>query len=121
MPSGTSSSERSSSLTGQLYGGRQELHGTITEWHSCKPADLERHRYLRMVLEDLAVWSSTDIHFAPMLGEGLTSLTLTGLSYRKAGITLSVSGSGSEIGSFTVNGIPRSQPFLSTSEEGDLL
>ena len=75
-----------------------------------------------MVLEDLAGLEFTPegIHFAPMLGEGLTHLTLTGLSYRKAGITLSVSGSGSEIGSFTVNGIPRSQPFLSASEEGDL-
>lgn len=109
-------------LTGQLYGGRQELHGTITEWHSCNRQTWSATAYLRMVLEDLAglEFSPEGIHFAPMLGEGLTSLTLTGLSYRKARITLSVSGSGSQIGSFTVNGISRSQPFLSASEEGDL-
>lgn len=108
-------------LTGELYGGRQEQHGPIIEWHSCNRQTWSATAYLRMVLEDLCGLEFTPegIRFAPVLGMGLTQLSLTGLVYRGADITLEITGSGSRMETFTVNGVPSSRPFLSASEKGE--
>ncbi|HIS27346.1 MAG TPA: hypothetical protein IAA57_10760 [Candidatus Pullilachnospira intestinigallinarum] len=109
-------------LTGQLYGGRQELHGPITEWHSCSRQTWSATAYLRMVFEDLCgmEFSPEGIHFAPLLGTELNHLTLAGLTWRNARITLELSGSGCQVETFTVNGVPQKQPFLPARTSGDV-
>jgi hypothetical protein len=71
-------------------------------------------------------FSPRGITFAPLLPAGLTHLELRDLPYRRQNLHITLSGNGSRIASFSINGQQAGnngqatgQPFLSAAEEGD--
>lgn len=111
-------------LTGAIYGGRQESWngGEIVEWDSCRRQTWSATAFLRMVLHGLLGlrFEHDAAIFQPCLPEPLTAFSLRGLPYRGAQWNVEVSGTGARIGSFLVNGQPRSTARIEAGETGTL-
>jgi cellobiose phosphorylase len=59
------------------------------------------------------------IHFAPVVPEQFSHLSLTGVKYRAAKLKITVQGSGTEIREFKLDGQRQSQPFFAASNRGE--
>lgn len=105
-------------LSGEIYGGLQE--GTPDwQWHSCRRQTWSATAFVRMVLMGLLGmdFSARGISFRPTLPEGIGRLALRGLPYRAATLHIRVSGSGSRVKEFSVNGQKQDAAFISAEVE----
>ncbi|TAJ11439.1 hypothetical protein DMA11_16755 [Marinilabiliaceae bacterium JC017] len=97
------------------YGGIQEPHlKEWTEWFCAERQTWSATAYLRMIFKDLIGMHFSDkgIAFKPFLPEGVHELSLKGLKYRDAILDITISGTGSVIESFAVNGKKTKDYFL---------
>ncbi len=109
-------------LTGEPYGGRQENYGiAITDWNAEPHQTWSATAYLRNVYMDLMgmEFKPDKIVFCPVESTLVKKRELKGLRYRNAVLNISVSGEGSDIKTFCVNGEER-KPFISADESGEL-
>jgi hypothetical protein len=92
--------------TGVPDGGWQ----TGSHWNSCKHQTWSATAYINMVHFGLAGlrMENEGIFFAPYLPQNISSLKLTGLTYRDFPLTVAISGKGNTVKTFTING--KSQP-----------
>jgi glycogen debranching enzyme len=94
-------------VTGEPYGGRQELaRRGITTWTSEPHQTWSATGYLRLVLYQLAGlrFDEQGIRFQPTLPGDVGAVALTGLKYRDAVLDVHVRGSGRRIARIQVNG-----------------
>jgi len=108
--------------TGIAYGGLQEdgfEKGKIREWKSTERQTWGATAYLRMVFNGLfgMNFSEKGIDFKPVVPTRYENLRLIGIPYRKATLNLYVSGSGTSIKSFRLNG-KNTKPFVPAETEG---
>ncbi len=110
-------------ITGEIYGGRQEdkCKG-IREWDSENVQTWSATAYLRNIYMDLfgMNFSTEGITFNPVGSSLAESAELKNLFYRDADITVKMSGSGTKIASFKING-KESAPFVSKDTSGKVL
>lgn len=101
-------------ITGELYGGLQEVNGPAALWGSCNRQTWSATAYLRMILLDVCGMDFTTkgIHFSPDMGDVLDDVELSGITYRGSEISLRILGKGNKIKSFSMNGEIQEQPFL---------
>lgn len=110
--------------TGLAYGGLQEdgfEKGKIREWKSTERQTWGATAYLRMVFNGLfgMNFSENGIDFKPVVPKKYENLRLIGIPYRKAMLNLYVSGAGTKIKSFKLNG-KETLPQIPASSEGKL-
>jgi len=108
-------------VTGEIYGGRQEWHQNgIVEWKSCMRQTWSATAFMRMILMGMIgmEFSPAGIAFKPLVPENCSSVKLTGLRYRKMEIAISITGTGTTIKEFRINGEPRDRYELSSAGEG---
>lgn len=110
-------------VTGEMYGGRQEwLENGIVEWKSCIRQTWSATAYLRMVLMGLVgmEFKTTGIAFRPTMPEGYDSLKLTGLKYREMVMNITITGTGTRVKEFRINGALRDAYTVSADQKGDV-
>jgi len=111
-------------VTGAIYGGRQEgpHDSRITEWDSCRRQTWSATGFLRMVLHGILGlrFEQNALVFQPQTAAPLTSVALRGLPYRKALLSIEITGPGTRIESFRVNGQSRTEAQIGAEEEGAL-
>jgi len=107
-------------LTGEIYGGLQEGAPGM-HWHSCRRQTWSATAFLRMVLMGLVGmrFSARGIAFEPLLPRGISQLELRGLPYRNATLGIVISGAGSEITDFSINGHALEEAFLDADAGGE--
>jgi glycogen debranching enzyme len=107
-------------ITGEVYGGIQE-GAPGWRWHSCRRQTWSATAFLRMVLMGLLGmrFSPQGVAFQPLLPDGLKQVELRGLPYRGQLLNITLTGQGSTVSGFSVNGSQQSEPFLSASETGE--
>lgn len=100
--------------TGERYGGLQEFkkQGNIM-WESEKKQTWSATGYLHMMFSDIIgmKFEKGGICFCPYVPSGIDSIESGGLSVMGCNISIKISGSGSKIKKFTVNGEQR-EPFV---------
>lgn len=106
--------------TGEMYGGKQEwLDRGIKDWHSESFQTWSATAYLRNCLMDIVGMNFTEkgIGFNPVGTTLARSAELKGLKYRETTANIKISGNGSNIKSFKLNG-NETEPFLSCNATG---
>lgn len=103
--------------TGAVYGGLQEGRPDW-QWHSCRRQTWSATGFLRMVLMGLIGMDVTPegITFRPILPKGVSRLELRGLVYRGSPLDVTISGQGSLMCSFRVNGEESAGAFVPAVE-----
>lgn len=99
-------------ITGAPDGGWQsDFH-----WKSCNKQTWSATAYIDMILSGIAGINFADagtIRFTPYLPKGMREFSLTNIKYRKAQLTVNLSGQGSSIKRFEVNGMTQKEPVIS--------
>lgn len=93
--------------TGERYGGLQEdKKQGIRLWESEKKQTWSATGYLHMMFCDIAGmrFEKDGIRFAPYVPSGINNMEIGNLCIRGCNIDISISGNGSKIKNFTVNG-----------------
>jgi glycogen debranching enzyme len=96
-------------VSGEPYGGRQELKGRgIVSWDSEPHQTWSATGFLRLVLYHLAGlrFDEAGVGFAPTLPGDLRAVELTGVAYRGAVLDVQVRGAGRRVVRVLVNGRP---------------
>jgi hypothetical protein len=109
-------------VTGEMYGGRQEwLEQGIIEWKSCVRQTWSATAFIRMVLMGLIglEFNPRGITFRPLMPEGYETLKLSGLCYRDMILNIYISGTGSTIKEFSING-KHSEASIDSDIKGDV-
>jgi glycogen debranching enzyme len=123
-------------LSGLPYGGLQEGRGNPQSKQDYEAADgtflIGRWRprvgqtwsatgYIRQILLGVLGmdFSTEGVTFAPVLPSGSTGVRLTHLPYRGMTLHIQVTGPGTRVTGFTVNGQPSPDPFLPADGIGD--
>lgn len=109
-------------VTGLPYGGLQENEGKIEEWESCKRQTWSATAYIRMILMCVIGMriDENGICFKPAMPNGLSQLSLTGLKYRKTLLNITITGTGSDVGLFEINGIKVKDHRVASSKTGNI-
>jgi cellobiose phosphorylase len=105
-----------------MYGGRQEwLEQGIIEWKSCVRQTWSATAFIRMVLMGLIglEFNPRGITFRPLMPEGYETLKLSGLCYRDMILNIYISGTGSTIKEFSING-KHSEASIDSDIKGDV-
>ena len=107
--------------TGLPYGGIQEPD--LTTWKEMFCAERQTwsaSAYLRMILMDIAgmQFNVDGIEFHPYLPEGINNFRLKNLKYRNTVLEINISGDGSNLTSFKING-NETEPFLKKDLTGN--
>lgn len=109
-------------VSGEVYGGLQEAGQGADglEWASCSRQSWTASAYLRMLLFGAAGlrFSPAGVEFQPCLPMSLERMQLDGLRYRGATLHLSLTGRGTQIRRFSVNGMS-AEPFLPADVQGE--
>jgi len=108
-------------ITGSMYGGLQEEGTVMREFASCPRQTWSATAYLRMIFMgvvgmDFAV---DGVRFTPRLPKGCTFVTLNNLPYREMVLSISITGTGTRVASFSIDGRTVKEPFLPASGFGD--
>lgn len=111
-------------VTGEMYGGLQEDNSVPTNislWGSLPFQTWSATAYLRNVYLDIVgmKFDTNGIHFSPVGSTLIKNAELRELKYRDAVLNINLSGEGSKILSFKVNGI-ESDPFIPANLTGVL-
>lgn len=108
-------------ITGEPYGGLQERNGKIGEWKSMRFQTWSATAYLRNVYMDIfGLWfQENGIHFRPWGSSLAGTASLEGIRYRGCTLDIHLTGTGSNIRSFRINGAP-SEPFVPADAQGKL-
>jgi len=117
--------ERYHPLTGEIYGGLQEgwwaypVHEML-EWRSCARQTWSATAYLRSILHGLVGmrFGLDGITFCPQLPNSLKELSLGPLRYRDMALSFRITGSGSRVVRFSVNGQERTPHLLPINGKG---
>ncbi|MEN8202694.1 MAG: amylo-alpha-1,6-glucosidase [Bacteroidota bacterium] len=110
-------------VTGERYGGMQANGQEIGLWESTRRQTWSATAYLRMVYSGLfgIVLEEGGLRFSPVLPEGIGPVSLNGLKYRNMLLNITVSGEGTEITSFKVDGKEQDAPLIPATGQGKLL
>lgn len=108
-------------LNGEIYGGRQENGGKITEWRAEPYQTWSATAFLRNIYMNIIGMRFTEngIAFEPAGSSLIKKLELKNLRYRDAVINIKLEGSGNKIEFFSMNG-EQSEPFIRADETGVL-
>jgi hypothetical protein len=108
-------------VTGKPYGGVQEPEGR-REWFCGERQTWSATAYLRMIYRNILGIHHTveGIVFKPFVPDFINNVTLLGMQYRNSRLDLYISGSGSNIESFTINGVEKEEFILPHDTEGKI-
>jgi glycogen debranching enzyme len=89
-------------------------------WTSFKNQTWSATAYLRMVFNGLLgfKFDSDALHIFPYLPQGIHLLKVTSIPFRKATINITVTGKGSHVSSFTINGVKQKSFKVSATATG---
>ena len=108
--------------TGLPYGGIQESNADPfwQPWPVCNRQSWSASGYVRLILMGLfgASFYPDGIRFRPSMPLESGWAELKGLGYREAILDIRITGRGTRISEFRVNGVARSHPFLAASARG---
>ena len=108
--------------TGLPYGGIQESNSDPfwQPWPVCNRQSWSASGYVRLILMGMfgASFYPDGIRFRPAMPLESGWAELKGLRYREATLDIEITGRGSRLSEFRVNGVRRSQPFLAASARG---
>lgn len=108
--------------TGAVDGGWQTVHGGFpaSHWTSEPHQTWSATAYLRMIHAGLFGMRLTTggISFAPTLPAAFGDVTLSGLSYRGASLTIALHGAGNVVSAFSVDGTPAEANGIAASLTG---
>ena len=93
--------------TSEIYGGRQEfIKNGIIEWESQKKQTWSATGYLHMIFMNIAGmrFKTDGVEFLPYLPPSIGSMEITNLHLRDSVLNIKITGQGSKVKSFTVNG-----------------
>lgn len=112
-------------VTGKPYGGWQASNKDVPFrfdelWSSKRYQTWSATAYMNMVLYGICGlrFENNGILFQPYLPSDCNFVTLSDIKYRNAVLTISVSGKGTKIASFKVNGKLQKQAFVSANMKG---
>jgi hypothetical protein len=102
--------------TGKPDGGYQAMGEDKPNhhWNSCRLQTWSATAYLNMLIHGVAGirFTKNGLSFSPNVPGELHYLKLCDLTYRNAGLTIEIKGTGRKIKSFRVNGRIQEQPFI---------
>jgi mannosylglycerate hydrolase MGH1-like protein len=108
--------------TGLPYGGIQESNSDPfwQPWPVCNRQSWSASGYLRLILMGMfgASFYPDGIRFQPCMPLNSGWAELKGLRYRNATLNVEITGRGTRVSEFRVNGVTRSHPFLPVSAQG---
>jgi len=109
-------------LTGQPYGGVQESNpnGEITLWKSTEVQTWSATAYMSMTMRGMfgMEFTSNGLVFSPMVDQVYENLRLINIPYRAMILDVYITGKGSNVAKFEVNGEIRKAPFVNANETG---
>ncbi len=105
------------------YGGIQEPHlAEWLEWFCAERQTWSATAYLRMILRNIVGMQFTEkgIYFSPFLSEEVNEVSLLGLEYRDALLDIHISGAGTVIKGFSINGKKTDEFFIDSKSTGKI-
>jgi hypothetical protein len=107
-------------VTGERYGGMQASGKEITLWESTRRQTWSATAYMRMIFSGLfgIGLNEKGIGFSPCIPTNLNEIRLTGMKYQDMLLNISITGNGTRIKSFKVNGLESEIPFISFDRKG---
>ena len=108
---------------GTPYGGIQEPHlQEWKEWFCAERQTWSATAYLRMIFRNILGMNFTEkgITFKPFLLNEVNSMSLLGLKYRNSVLDINISGSGTRIKHFYINGKETNKIFLPKDSKGHI-
>lgn len=109
------------SLTGAINGGFQPRGPHATLFNSCHHQTWSATAFLRMVFRVLLGmrFAPDGVRFTPCIPSGCTFVSLNNLPYREMVLSISITGTGTRVASFSIDGRTVKEPFLPASGFGD--
>lgn len=109
-------------VTGLPYGGMQETTSEGMKcWDACKRQTWCATAYVSMMLNAVAGmnFNTSGVTFNPIMTGKMQEIKLTNIVYRHAVLNLKISGTGSQLKSFRLNGVS-TKPFIPANATGNM-
>ena len=105
------------------YGGIQEPYlKEWTEWFCAERQTWSATAYLRMIFQYMVAmkFSEQGVTFKPFVPDGINSMSLLGLRYRNSTLDIHITGTGTTIEHFFVNGLETGNFFIPADSNGKI-